>query len=161
MKNQDAKYEKLSPFLTDQQIEEAFRIAVQSMATLNLTASRLMKKHHAHGATDVTGFGMLGHTNYLAQVQKEALSIEIHTLPFIAGVTQMEGHARHFNLLEGYSAETSGGLLIGFKEQDAKAFMQELAEMGQDSWLVGQVIPGDRTGRMAQKVQRVEVTLDQ
>ncbi len=161
MKNQDAKYEKVSAFVTDRQIEEAFRIAVQSMATLNLTASRLMKKHHAHGATDVTGFGMLGHTDYLAQVQKQPLSIEIHTLPFIAGVTDMEGHARHFNLLEGYSAETSGGLLIGFKEQDAKAFMQELGEMGQDSWLVGHVIPGDRSGRLAEKVQRVEVRLEE
>lgn len=69
----------------------------------------------------------------------------------------MEGHARHFKLFEGYSAETSGGLLIGFKEQDAIAFMQELADMGQDSWLVGQVVAGDRTGRLAEKVRRVEV----
>jgi selenide,water dikinase len=36
------------------------------MALLNLYASELMKKHNSHGATDVTGFGILGHANYLA-----------------------------------------------------------------------------------------------
>lgn len=159
MKNQDAKYDKVSPFVSDQEIESAFLMAVQSMATLNLTASRLMKKHHAHGATDVTGFGMLGHADYLAQVQKQALSIEIDTLPFIAGVSSMEGHARHFKLLEGYSAETSGGLLIGFTPEDARAFMQELDHMGQDSWLVGRVVAGDRTGRLAESVETVQVRL--
>lgn len=58
-------------------------MAVQSMATLNLTAAQLMKVHSAHGATDVTGFGMTGHAHYLAQVQREALDIEIDTLPII------------------------------------------------------------------------------
>lgn len=52
--------------MTDSQIEKAFRMAVQSMATLNLPAAHLMKKHNAHGATDVTGFGMAGHADYLA-----------------------------------------------------------------------------------------------
>jgi len=36
------------------------------MATLNKNGAILMKKHNAHAATDVTGFGLKGHSNYLA-----------------------------------------------------------------------------------------------
>lgn len=36
------------------------------MATLNLLAARLMKKYNAHAATDITGFGVQGHSNFLA-----------------------------------------------------------------------------------------------
>ena len=31
------------------------------MSSLNLQAAKLMHKYEAHGATDVTGFGILGH----------------------------------------------------------------------------------------------------
>lgn len=51
------------------------------MASLNKNGAILMKKHHAHAATDVTGFGLKGHSNYLAQAQKEKVNFVIHTLP--------------------------------------------------------------------------------
>ena len=34
---------------------------MESMATLNKNSSLLLKKYDSHGATDVTGFGILGH----------------------------------------------------------------------------------------------------
>lgn len=39
----------------------AYDKAVNHMATLNSYAASLMKKYNAHGATDITGFGLLGH----------------------------------------------------------------------------------------------------
>lgn len=36
------------------------------MATLSLVGARLLRKYRASACTDVTGFGILGHTNYLA-----------------------------------------------------------------------------------------------
>ncbi len=35
----------------------------------------------AHGATDVTGFGILGHARNLASCQKAPVAFNIHTLP--------------------------------------------------------------------------------
>lgn len=35
----------------------------------------------AHGATDITGFGILGHAQNLASCQKAAVNFSIHTLP--------------------------------------------------------------------------------
>ena len=41
-------------------------MAIESMATLNKNSANLMKKYKSNGATDVTGFGILGHTKNLA-----------------------------------------------------------------------------------------------
>lgn len=43
-----------------------------------------MHKYNAHGATDVTGFGLLGHAQNLAKNQKNEVSFVIHNLPIIA-----------------------------------------------------------------------------
>ena len=37
------------------------------MATLNKTSSELMCKNNANACTDITGFGLLGHANYLCK----------------------------------------------------------------------------------------------
>lgn len=38
------------------------------MCTLNLLGAKLMKKYKARAATDITGFGVLGHATFLAEV---------------------------------------------------------------------------------------------
>ena len=43
-----------------------------------------MHKYNAHAATDVTGFGILGHAQNLAKNQKQPVSFVIHNLPIIA-----------------------------------------------------------------------------
>jgi selenide,water dikinase len=51
------------------------------MATLSYVAARLVTKYKAHACTDVTGFGILGHANYLAEAQKSNVEFVLHTLP--------------------------------------------------------------------------------
>jgi len=45
----------------------AYERALEHMSTLNMYAASLMKKYGAHGATDITGFGLLGHSKNLAE----------------------------------------------------------------------------------------------
>lgn len=72
-----------------------------------------MHKYNAHGATDVTGFGLLGHAQNLAKHQKNEVSFVIHNLPVIAKMAAVaKACGNMFQLLQGHSAETSGGLLI-------------------------------------------------
>lgn len=49
------------PEVTNDQIQNAFDLSVESMAYLNKDSAKLLKKYDSHGATDVTGFGILGH----------------------------------------------------------------------------------------------------
>lgn len=79
------------------------------MARLNKSAAKLMHKFNAHAATDVTGFGMLGHAKNLAANQKAEVSFIIESLPIYRNmVTVAKASPINFKLLHGYSSETSG-----------------------------------------------------
>lgn len=95
------------------EVQKAYQDAMTSMSRLNRTAARLMHKYGAHGATDVTGFGILGHARNLVQNQKAEVSFVIHTLPILANMVKVfKACGINFKLLEGFSAETSGELTI-------------------------------------------------
>jgi selenide,water dikinase len=51
------------------------------MATLSYIGAGLLRKYGAHACTDVTGFGILGHANYLAQAQKSNVKFVIDKFP--------------------------------------------------------------------------------
>ena len=129
--------------VTHQQIDLAYHLAVESMATLNKNTSVLLHKYHSHGATDITGFGILGHAKNLAAAQFDDVDIVIDTLPIITGCGIPVTGMHDFKVTEGYSAETSGGILTLMEPQDADLFRDELLkEYGQRSWIVGKVIKG-------------------
>lgn len=68
-----------------------------------------MHKYQAHAATDVTGFGLLGHANNLAKQQCNDVAFVIHNLPIIAKMAAVSKACGNlFNLVQGTSAETSG-----------------------------------------------------
>lgn len=47
--------------ITHEEIRNGYYLAMESMATLNKNTSGLLRRYKSHGATDVTGFGILGH----------------------------------------------------------------------------------------------------
>jgi len=55
--------------------DESYRIAIQWMKTLNDRACSVMKKYHVTGATDITGFGLLGHLLRMARSSRVNISI--------------------------------------------------------------------------------------
>jgi selenide,water dikinase len=82
------------------------------MGLLNKNASSLMLKYKSRGATDITGFGLQGHSTNLVKAQKAEVDFHIHTLPIIDHMAHVNDNVFNFRLKEGYSAETSGGLLV-------------------------------------------------
>ncbi len=59
---------------------------VKSMTTLNAVASRAAVALALKCATDVTGFGLLGHASHIARASNVTLRIEMATVPTLAGV---------------------------------------------------------------------------
>ena len=108
--------------------------AVRSMSKLNRLAASIMTKHNAHAATDVTGFGILGHTQNLMDNQIAECGAELHTLPCIANTLKVNDNILNFRLRNGYSAETSGGLLISMTESDAIAYCAELKQLEREAY---------------------------
>lgn len=134
-------WQQCKEVITDEQAEDMMHAAVCSMARLNRNGGRLMLKYKAHAATDVTGFGILGHAQNLSENQKEAVGIELHTLPLIAGTKIVNDKVFNFRLTLGFSAETSGGLLVSLPPDQVEGYMKELEEVdGTTSWIVGRVV---------------------
>ena len=69
-------------------INNAYFMAMESMATLNRNAALLMRKYASHGATDVTGFDILGHAENLAAAQHDKVDLIMHSLPVFEGMTE-------------------------------------------------------------------------
>jgi selenide, water dikinase len=145
--------------ITEEDAEDMMHAAVCSMARLNRHAARLMLRHKAHACTDVTGFGILGHAQNLSSNQAEAVALEIHTLPCIRGTPTVNNQVHNFRLLLGYSAETSGGLMICMSEENVAEFQAELERVdGQPSWVIGRVVDDEtRTARIVEDVNVIEV----
>mmetsp|Transcript_9490 Transcript_9490/g.17183 ORF Transcript_9490/g.17183 Transcript_9490/m.17183 type:complete len:334 (-) Transcript_9490:327-1328(-) len=146
--------------ITEGEAEDMMHAAVCSMARLNRHGGSLMVKHHAHAGTDVTGFGLLGHAQNLMDNQAAEVGMEIHTLPCIANTAKVEqSGVMDFQLLAGFSAETSGGLMICMPEEDAVAYCRELEELdGEPSWIIGRVVAdADRKAGISADVKIVEV----
>ena len=64
---------------------EHVEAAIQSMLRLNRTACEEMLSAGAHGCTDVTGFGLIGHAREMAIGSNLTLEIEGHKVPLLPG----------------------------------------------------------------------------
>lgn len=151
--------DKNTAIITTEQAETMMHEAVCSMARLNKNGGRLMLKYQASAATDVTGFGILGHAQNLADNQVAEVGIELHTLPCIAGTKAVNDTVFNFRLSVGYSAETSGGLMVCLPPDQANGYMQELQELdGSPAWIIGTVIASkERKARIVDDCQFLEV----
>ncbi|EHP84151.1 selenide, water dikinase [Methanotorris formicicus Mc-S-70] len=125
--------------------------AIELMTTSNRTALISLRNVEekvgekiANALTDVTGFGILGHANEMAE--NSGVVIEINKLPTIKKtpeLSKMFGHP----LLEGYGAETAGGLLISVKERYKEELIDELMKNNCYAFEVGEVVGENREGR--------------
>merc|ERR1711976_619464 len=68
------RWNRIKLVVSEDDVRKAYQRAMDSMARLNRIGARLIHKYNAHGATDVTGFGLLGHAQALARNQKNEVS---------------------------------------------------------------------------------------
>lgn len=62
---------------------EAMAAAIKSMTTLNAEAARIGHSYSATSATDITGFGLLGHLRNITRGSNVAATIELAALPLL------------------------------------------------------------------------------
>jgi selenide, water dikinase len=136
--------------------------AIDQMRTLNRAAAEVLVGHGIRGATDVTGFGLLGHGLEMARASGANLVFEAAALPALDGAldlaragleTDGAGHNRRFTapalaVATGVAAEldtlahdpqTSGGLLVAVPAGDVDAVRRDLTAARVTAWLVGGV----------------------
>ncbi len=147
--------------LSDEGLEEA----VRWMTTLNAGASAAMLVCDAHAATDVTGFGLIGHAGAMADASSVAFAIEARAVPFMANVLEMirngavpsgtrhnaQTHAAFTVFASGVDdavriglsdAQTSGGLLIAIPSERVDALLKELRAADLPAAVIGEARRG-------------------
>jgi selenide, water dikinase len=154
----------------DQLSEEEVARVTQVMATLNKTAAEVMDRYTVHGCTDVTGFGLLGHTAELAKGSGVGVRIGASQVPVLPRVRELAdagfvpgGTKNNYAHLEGTvtfapsidqigqwilcDAVTSGGLLISAAAEDADALLAALRAEGVEAAKIGEVV-ADHPGQI-------------
>ena len=139
--------------------------AVREMIRANDAAAAAALRHGATAATDVTGFGLLGHGLRMAQESGVDLEISAGGVPFMEGARQLAalgmvpgGTGRNLDWVSPHldagdvsdvsvtllaDAQTSGGLLLGMVSRDAGlAVVTELRASGHDAAVIGDATEG-------------------
>lgn len=144
--------------------DKPYFTALEQMKLLNKYGAELMIKHKVKCATDVTGFGLLGHALGMAKASDVTLKIDTSKLPVIETALELldEGCVpgtifRNLDFVKENThfdenlelprkfitcdAQTSGGLLICVSKQDAKALLNDLLECGKHPYcaIIGEV----------------------
>ncbi len=158
---------------------EAVAAATRSMTTLNRRAAELMVAHGAHAATDITGFGLLGHLCRMAIESRVTAEVWTDRLPLLPGVEgyaaagmysganerNAEFSAPHTRLAGDiseavravlYDAQTSGGLLIAVPPERAAALLAALRASGSAEAAEIGAVTGPSAGHI--DVQRAPAT---
>lgn len=141
--------------------------AVRVMSILNRAASEAMQQVGVHAATDVTGFGLLGHLHEMAAASAVSARVRAAAVPVIDGARALVsagavagGTARNLEWLKDKvrwdaaideatqivlaDAQTSGGLLMAVPRERAGVLEDALRARGVE-WIarVGEFMPGD------------------
>lgn len=133
--------------LNQETFKPIFNKGVESMTTLNLYASKTMAKFgdSIKACTDITGFGIKGHSDNLLDIQKNEVDFLFHTFPVFGNLWKLDKLVRNFKLEEGLAAETSGGLMIVMDKNCEKEYRKTLLDKyGIESWVIGDVVKGNR-----------------
>lgn len=160
----------LSTALKQELIREAeMAEAIESMCTLNDGALRAMRElgNAIHAATDVTGFGLLGHLHSLLVASGVGARIQLSRIPVFPGVRELAargaiagGTRRNQEAAERYTdygprvslldrlilsdAQTSGGLLIALAAPEVDRLVEVLAQEGTPAQaVIGEITSGE------------------
>jgi selenide,water dikinase len=141
--------------------------AVRSMCRLNRVAAQVARDFGATGATDITGFGFLGHATEMVLASGAGIAIDVARVPLLAGARAlaeaghfsggMKRNRRHIEAVLGprlkvatgvapavvsmlMEAETSGGLLFSIGPERAHGVLEAFARAGEEAWEIGSVL---------------------
>jgi selenide,water dikinase len=146
----------------DSAAQAAVDAAIHSMCTLNRASMELALPWEVHAATDVTGFGLLGHAREMAVGSQVSFAIDSTQIDFLPGARELAqggflpgGLKRNLEFIGGcvefapgvpeevrnllFDPQTSGGLLLSVAGKDATRLLESLRANGVSAQQVGEV----------------------
>lgn len=141
--------------------EEQLKQLFSSMTLLNKSALDIAIKYQLHAATDITGFGLVGHFTEMSIASNLSADLYIDELIFFPGARELAsqgfvptgayGNRKTFanavlnldDIEEAlqdliFDPQTSGGLMFAVAETDAEKLLQDLKQGGLEAAIIGQ-----------------------
>ena len=145
--------------------EDVIANAVQVMTTLNQSAAETMVSAGVKAATDITGFGLLGHLRGMMNASATSATLQAASIPILPGARELAtaGHipggtlrnledlAPDLNFADSIDetsrtlmvdAQTSGGLLMCVPQARLPALLTSLKQDNPSTSVIGEVIRG-------------------
>lgn len=149
------KFEKTTP--------EIAAASVETMLTPGRYAAEAMREFGVKGATDVTGFALIGHAWEMAWASKVTIEIEPRSVPLLDGALELaaagmltSGDKTNRAYIGGdvqiddsvdknlvkllFDPQTAGGMLIAVTNESSAALLERLKENYQHAGIVGRVV---------------------
>jgi selenide, water dikinase len=138
--------------------------SVETMLTPGKYAAEAMREFDVKGATDVTGFALMGHAWEVACASRVTIEIDATTVPLLEGALELASHGmltsgdktnREYvgadveiassvdpNLIKLlFDPQTAGGMLIAIAEDKADALLNTLSRNYTQARTIGRVLP--------------------
>jgi selenide, water dikinase len=161
----------VTAFKGDELGQPAFAEAVASMKALNRAPSEAALEAGLRAATDVTGFGLLGHLLEVSRESGLGADVRFSDLPFFGGVEELalagnvsggtranraalegslevSGEVPEHRVLMAADAQTSGGLLLFVPPEKEARLSSALESRGQKFWGIGAMTAGPASIRL-------------
>ncbi|MFZ4713152.1 MAG: selenide, water dikinase SelD [Bacteriovoracaceae bacterium] len=142
--------------------EDDVKEAVESMKRLNNIVDFLISTEDIHAATDITGFGLAGHSVQMAQASKVSFHFKIQSIPLFSktldslklghltkahksndeytkNALQISPQINDTFRLVMFDPQTSGGLLLSVSAQSAEKIVSELKKDFPGTTIIGSV----------------------
>jgi selenide,water dikinase len=139
--------------------------AVAWMTRLNGPAASAATQSGVRAATDVTGFGLLGHGMEMAEASGVGLRLHLRSIPFLRGALRyvkdgfipggsadnrgyfgdrvsFDPSIDEYGQMLLFDAQTSGGLLLAVAEDRIEGFLDRASREGVPTWAIGEVEAG-------------------
>ncbi len=138
--------------------------ATRAMTTLNRAAIDAAKDFEVHSATDITGFGMIGHVREMALGSGVSVKIDSASVPFLEGALDcvragfipggLKANLEFAECVVGYDdsvpedvrtmlfdPQTAGGLLLSVAKNDAQNLLAKLQATKVPAVQIGEILP--------------------
>nr|MDO8063197.1 selenide, water dikinase SelD [Candidatus Freyrarchaeum guaymaensis] len=146
--------EEILKILSRKEAEEIVEKALKLMTSPNKPVAESMQEVKPNAATDITGFGLVGHARNMAR--ESGVDLEINCIPVIKGSIQVS-ELFGYGLEAGESAETSGGMLVAVPPDKLDAFISSLKKRGVTAYVIGNVKEGNGKVTITPEAEVVEV----
>jgi selenide,water dikinase len=143
--------------------------AVDSMLRLNDLAASAMSESSVLACTDITGFGLIGHSAEIARASGISIRFFFSRIPVLEGARELalqglvpggaycnQGFLEKETVVSGnvpetekiilFDPQTSGGLLIAVPESEGETLLKKLHDRGiKEASIIGEAVPREKT----------------